>query len=411
MTTIAPIPPAAPAVSRLGQATAIEQSRAVAQVHAAVLVAMQYPRNQAAAIAAMRESCSYEGLADKAFYKYPRGGKSVTGPSIHLARELARIWGNIDYNVAELLRDDERGQSEMQATAWDLQTNTRVSSVFVVAHKRDKTEGGGELTQQRDIYENNANQGARRVREAIFSVLPPWFTSEAEAICRQTIENGGGVPLPKRIADTVRDFETIGVTVDRLEQQIGRSSDAWTATDVAQLRITGGSIHRGEITADEAFPPERITVAEIKTAKPKASAPASTTAAPKPAPVTEPAPAPAEQATPAAEPTQPTTAATEETADAPATVSRSDGDKQATRKQLDAIAELLPKLGVESRADRLHVLGKLIGQDLVSLTNLTRAEADTVTELLGRLAQDEQPSRALDVVLVNIAEADNAGGA
>jgi hypothetical protein len=253
--------PQAPA--RIGQGTAVEQSRAVAEVQAAIVVAQQCPRNVQAAVAEMRQSCQQKGLAERAFFRYSRGGSTVSGPSVHLARELARCWGNIQYGLAELRRDDEYGESEMQAFAWDVQTNARSSQAFIVPHKRDVKGGPKKLVDLRDIYENNANNGARRLREAIFSVLPAWFVEEAKDICTRTITDGGGRPLPQRIADAIRLFEGLGVTADRIEQKLGRQSGRWTEFDVAQLGVTYKSVQRGEVTIDEEFPPEVVTVAEI----------------------------------------------------------------------------------------------------------------------------------------------------
>ena len=253
--------PAAPA--RVGQGTAVEQSRAVAEVQAAIVVAQQCPRSLPAALAEMRESCRQMALAERAFYRFPRAGGAVSGPSVHLARELARCWGNVQYGLVEMRRDDEFGQSEMQAFAWDVQTNSRTSSTFIVPHKRDTKEGAKALTDMRDIYENNANNGARRVREAIFAILPPWFVEEAKELCGQTLRNGGGKPLPQRVADAIKTFEGVGVTADRIEQKLGRPSGKWTEHDVAQLVVTFKSLQRGEVTIEDEFPVERVTAAEI----------------------------------------------------------------------------------------------------------------------------------------------------
>lgn len=249
---------------RVGQATAVEQSRAVAEVQAAVVVAQQCPRNIQNALAEMRASCKQTGLAERAFYRYSRGGSSVSGASVHLARELARCWGNIQYGIAELRRDDEARESEMQAFAWDVQTNTRSAQIFIVPHLRDTRDGSKPLTDTRDIYENNANQGARRLREAIFSVLPPWFVEEAKNLCNQTLKDGGGKPLAQRIADALALFGEIGVTEDQIEQKLDRKSGDWTEHDIAQLRVIYGSLQRGEVTREEEFPPLRVTAAEIK---------------------------------------------------------------------------------------------------------------------------------------------------
>jgi hypothetical protein len=260
--------PAIPSATRIGQGTAVEQTRAVAEVHAAILVAQQCPRNVQTAMAEMRASCANPGLAERAFFRYSRSGSTITGPSVHLARELARCWGNVQYGLTELRRDDDYGQSEMQAFAWDVQTNSRNTSTFVVPHIRDRAANKGgpqRLTDMRDIYENNANNGARRVREAIFAILPPWFVEEAKDICNQTLKDGGGVPLAKRIADAIKAFGNVGISTQQLETKTGRASKDWTEHDVANLQVIYKSLSRGEISKDEEFPPEqpRVTAANI----------------------------------------------------------------------------------------------------------------------------------------------------
>ncbi|GAA2838140.1 hypothetical protein RMN57_12980 [Kitasatospora sp. CM 4170] len=265
--------PQAPA--RIGQGTAVEQSRAVAEVQAAIVVAQQCPRNLSAAVAEMRQSCQNYTLAQRSTFRFSRGSGTVNGPSIHLARELARCWGNIQYGLTELRRDDAAGESEMQAWAWDVQTNTRNSSTFIVPHKRDTKDGARVLTDMRDIYENNANNGARRVREAIFAVLPAWYIEEAKTLCAQALKNGGGQPLAQRIADARAAYEAVGVTVDQLEQKVTRPVDKWTDHDVAQLQVIYNSIDRGEVTRDEEFPPPRVTAEEIAEASQPTTGPAA----------------------------------------------------------------------------------------------------------------------------------------
>lgn len=278
---------AAAAPGRVGQGTAVEQSRAVAEVQAAVVVAQQCPRDIQSAQREMRQSCTQKGLATRAFYSYRRGTTTVNGPSVHLARELARCWGNVQYGIVELRRDDDYHQSEMQAWAWDVQTNSRSSTTFIVPHKRDVTGGPKALTDMRDIYENNANMGARRLREVIFSILPPWFVEEAKELAHKTLADGGGKPLPQRIADAVAGFESLGVTADQLVEKVGRPTAKWTEYDVAQLGITFNSLRRGELLIEEEFPPPRVSVEEV-VGKAAAKPAAKEKAPAKPEPEAEP---------------------------------------------------------------------------------------------------------------------------
>lgn len=267
-----------PMPTRVGQGTAVEQSRAVAEVQAAIVVAQQCPRDMSAAIAQMNESCSQKALAQRAFFRYSRGGQNVTGPTIHLARELARCWGNIQYGVAELRRDDAEGQSEMQAWAWDVQTNTRSSQTFIVPHKRDTKNGAKQLTDMRDVYENNANNGARRLREAIFSVLPPWLVEDAKDLCNKTLEDGGDRSIAQRAAEAIAEFQKGGVTRDQLEAKLNRKVASWTHHDIAQLEVIFASLQRGEVTRDEEFPPERITDEALAPASSRPASPPEPTA-------------------------------------------------------------------------------------------------------------------------------------
>lgn len=254
---------ASPVPASVGQATAVEQSRAVAEVLAAVQLAQQCPRDVQAALASMKDSCAQKFLAERASFRFSRGGSQVSGPSVHLARELARCWGHLLYGVKEMRRDDVAGESEMMAYAWDVQSNTRNETVFIVPHKRDRSGGPVKLTDMRDIYENNANAAARRVRECIFNVLPPWFTEQAKQACRTTLEDGGGKPIAERVADAIARYAAIAVTEDQLERKLGRKTGKWTAADIATLIVIYTSISNGEATVAEEFPQDKVSVADI----------------------------------------------------------------------------------------------------------------------------------------------------
>jgi len=246
--------------SHVGQATAVEQARAVAEVAAAVQVAQQNPRDMQRAWADMQAACSRLALAERAFYKVPMRG---SGPSVHLARELLRIWGNADAGVHELRRDDARGESEIRAYAWDQQTNVRQSRTIQVPHARMVAGERKPLTDLTDVYLSNQNIGARMVRECIFTILPADFVAEAQDLCRQTIARGDGQPLPDRIANMISRFKELNVTVGQIEAKVGRKRGQWTAADVAELAVIYGSINRRETTVADEFPPETVSVAEI----------------------------------------------------------------------------------------------------------------------------------------------------
>jgi hypothetical protein len=242
------------------QATAVEQARAIAEVAAAVRVAQDFPRDVPRAVIRMQEACAQRALADRAFYSLPRAGGRVEGSTVHLARQLAACWGNLDYGIRELRRDDDAGESEMQAWAWDQESNVRSSRSFVVPHARMKGSGAQKkreaLTDLGDIANNNNSVAARAVRETIFTILPVWYVTDAEERCRAALNGAGGdAPMAQQIAEMVSTFETrAGVTKGQLEAYLALPTSEWTPQTLGALRILGGEIARGEKRVEDEFP-------------------------------------------------------------------------------------------------------------------------------------------------------------
>jgi hypothetical protein len=242
------------------QATQIEQARAIADVLAAMEAAKRWPRDEDICAKKMETACKRPLVAERAFWSFPRSGDTLTGPSIHLARAIGAIWTNLQWGIAELSRDDEAGVSQMIAFAWDLETNVRPSTAFIVPHYRtvkDRTTGRQKrvkLDDLRDVYENNANNGARRVREMILGLLPDWYTETAIETCRGVIE-GRGRKIEAVRKEVGELLKPLGVAMPRVLARVGRQD--WKETtygDLATLRIIATTIARGEGTIRELLP-------------------------------------------------------------------------------------------------------------------------------------------------------------
>lgn len=211
----------------------IESSRAVAEAQGKLVIAKNFPRNEYEAYAKAIEACKRKSFAEKAIYSYPRSGTAISGPSIRLAEELARCWGNIDFGIKELSQKD--GESEMQAYCWDMETNTISSQTFVVAHIRDLKNGvKKKLTEQRDIYENNANMAGRRLRARILAVLPPDLVEQAVAECKKTLTGDNDTPIADRIKNMIVAFEKFGVKIEMIEKRLNRKINTMTANDISE---------------------------------------------------------------------------------------------------------------------------------------------------------------------------------
>ena len=243
-------------MDKINQGTvAIEASRAIAEAQGKLVIAKRFPRNEVEAYAKAMEACQRPTMAAKAFYSFPRGGQTVEGPTIRFAEELARCWGNIDYGIKELSQDD--GKSEMQAYAWDLETNAQSVQNFTNPHQREVKNKMQTLTSQRDIYENNANMATRRLRSRILAILPSWFVEDAIEECKRTLAGKNDTPLIDRVKKMVVAFAKLGVSQEQIERRLKRKIDTMTSDDFVEYTGIYNAIKQGESKTAEWFESEK----------------------------------------------------------------------------------------------------------------------------------------------------------
>lgn len=228
----------------------VEQSRAVAEVQAAYVIAKKFPRNQHECYSNIMEACKRPFLAEQAVYAYPRGGTLVTGPSIRLAEAMSQAWGNLDCGIREV--SQANGVSIAEAYAIDLQTNTRATKIFHVPHVRDTKKGKVKLTDARDVYEIVANQGSRRLRACILAILPGDVVEAAVERCKKTLESSD-VPLTEQVRKMILAFDELGVKVEHLEKRLGHKLEAIIPAEIVTLKSIYKSIKDGMASREDFF--------------------------------------------------------------------------------------------------------------------------------------------------------------
>lgn len=253
--------------SHSGAMVETESQRAIAETQAAVLMAKRFPRDQAGAMDKIITACTRTTLAESATYSYARGGQDITGPSIRLAETIAQLWGNMQFGIREL--SQANGESEVEAFAWDIETNTRQIKIFKVKHERHTRQGAKKLTDPRDIYELVANNGARRLRACILGVIPGDVVEAAMNQCDVTLKTTADV-TPETIQKMVEKFGEYGVTKDMIEKRIQRRMDAITPALVVNLRKIYNSLKDGMAQASDFF--EAAEPAQTKPPRPEAQA-------------------------------------------------------------------------------------------------------------------------------------------
>ena len=225
----------------------------MAEVKAQVFMARQFPRDVVRATDRILLECDRLKLAEKAIYSFPRGTSTVTGPSIRLAEAIKRAWGNMMSGLVEVERNEK--ESAMLAYAWDLETNTMRRVEFKVPHTRDTKQGKKTLTDDRDVYEMTANQGARRERACILGLIPGDVVEAAVKRCEKTLVAKVG-DLATVIPKMVTKFAAIGVSKAMIEKRLGHRIEATQSAEVVQLGNIFTSIEDGMAVVKDFFEPE-----------------------------------------------------------------------------------------------------------------------------------------------------------
>ena len=228
----------------------VEAERAVAEIQAMVAVAKRFPRDPKACTDRILQACTRPALAEAALYAYPRGKSTISGPSIRLLECISQNWGNFrqGFNVLS----STKGESLVQAFAWDLEGNVWETKQFVVPHERHTQLGVYKLTDPRDIYEVIANQAQRRKRGCIEALIPGDVLDAAIRQCEVTQNSKEGNPA-EQIGKLIKAFAEYGVTQQMIEARLRHNLDATSNPELVDLRRIYRTIRDGIAQAGEYF--------------------------------------------------------------------------------------------------------------------------------------------------------------
>lgn len=238
--------------------TAGSVAREEAELKAAVVLARTMPRNELAAFEKIIRSCGRPGFADNAIYSFPRGNSTIEGPSVKLARDLARCWGNMRHGlrIVTITKEDVH----VKGFAFDLETNTYIEAEAKFARLHQRKIGG--KTQwvepdERDLRELVNRHGAFCVRNCILHLLPPDVISDALAACNATLERAAKGELEQNRDDAVRRlvvaFGKFSVTADMLGKKLGHALQLVTEKELTDLRKVYASLIDGNSTVPDHF--------------------------------------------------------------------------------------------------------------------------------------------------------------
>lgn len=265
-------------------------ARAEAEIKAAIVVAKRFPRDEQAAHLKIMKSCDRVSFAEEAMYAFPRGAETVEGPSVSMARELARCWGNIRFGLRIVTEDDER--LHITGYSYDAETNTLVEMEDKFAKLIFRKRSGWVKPDERDLRELMNRRGAICVRNAILQLIPRDIVEDAVARCKETMVKAAKGQMkqdPKAVIRTmVEKFDGLSVTIAMLEKKLGHAIDITTAEEIAELRgiwksISDGNTKRNEhFEVAEARPTATVDLDAVKASAASAAPRASTADSLKP---------------------------------------------------------------------------------------------------------------------------------
>lgn len=239
-----------------------------ANIDIQVSTAKQYPRsisrcaNNAVAIATMDKD-----TAQSCGYALPRGGKPITGPSVHLAKIIAQQYGNLRAEAKVVEITDKQVVS--RGTAWDLENNYAVS--FEVRRSIIGRNGNRFSDDMITVTGNAANSIA--YRNAIFGIVPKSITDKAYKAAQHLITGdlSDEEKLIKRRDGAIKHFiDTYGITEEEVIKLCGKHTvNQIQADEIALLLGFAQSLKDGDTTVEELMAPFRKGKAKAKSASAK----------------------------------------------------------------------------------------------------------------------------------------------
>lgn len=248
----------APALQEVGGIAAV--AREQSEIQAAIISAKKFPRNEAGAYTKIIKSMERPAMAEDAAYDFPRGGKSVIGPSVRLARECARCWGNCRYGTRIVSIDDEF--VHIKGYALDLETNSYVESEAKFAKKIQRKNKQTGVTQwiepdERDLRELINKHGAIALRNALLQILPSDVVEDALSKAKDTCRKVAAGDLKGNRDQTVKNlalaFDEFSVSVEMLEEYLRHPLAAVTPEEVTALKGVYKSMRDGNTKREDHF--------------------------------------------------------------------------------------------------------------------------------------------------------------
>lgn len=226
-----------------------------ANVDSQVATAKQYPRDLKRAINnSIAMATLDKATAQTMSYALPRGGKPITGPSVHLAKLLVSNWGNMRAEAKVVAITDKQVIS--RGTCWDLENN--VATAFEV--RRSIVGKYGRFSDDMITVTGNAANSIA-YRNAVFAVIPKAVTDKVYQAAQHCITGDLSseealIARRKKCIDFFKD--EYGITEQEVVMLCGKQTVNQIKSDeIAILLGITQSLKDGDTTVEDLMKPYR----------------------------------------------------------------------------------------------------------------------------------------------------------
>lgn len=239
-----------------------EASRTLGEIQAMLTVAAARPRNEIKSIQRIKNACERQRLAESSEYSYSKGGQKINGATIRLLEVIGQNWGNMTWGFRELSQVQGK-ESTVQAYAWDLESNVKITRDFVVPHSYMAKGMIKSISDPREIYELVANQAQRRVRTCLENCIPRDIVEDAVDACRKTLVAKCEITpeTTKKMANAFKD--KFGVYKTQIEKRIQRNLDAIEPAQFLSLRRIFVSLDTGMSEVSDWFDAAELPASKL----------------------------------------------------------------------------------------------------------------------------------------------------
>jgi hypothetical protein len=196
------------------------------------------------------------GMGEQYYYRFPvknkKTGKTdyIEGPSVKLANDLCRVYGNCEVDC----RAQDMGDSWLfHARFIDLETGYSLTRPFQARKSGSKLGGSDDERRLDSAFQIGASKAIRNVVLNALQSFSDFAFDEARNALVDRIAKEGIERWRERTAERIGNL----VSLDRVEAAVGRKQSEWLAPDVSRIIAMGKAISDGMATVDETFPPLR----------------------------------------------------------------------------------------------------------------------------------------------------------